>query len=136
MKRLSLIMAAALVAAFAVPARAATAVASAQVPYEFSVGKTKLPAGHYEILAADDVDSAVLVVRNTDTHKEALVEYLTRIGARKDADSALVFDVVGNDHLLSEIHLAGTEGYLLEGAVKRPHTHHEVKAQRASSAKK
>lgn len=128
MTKFSLILASVLVAGLAVPARAAeTGLADGQVPFEFTAGSTKLPAGHYKILVADDNDH-IIIVRNVDTKKTILVEYETRIASRDDPKATFVFDEIGSERFLSEIHVPGSDGYLLPGAGKKPHTHKQVKA--------
>ncbi len=127
MKNSSLILASVLLAGLAAPARAQATRIDGQVPFEFTVGSSQLPVGHYEITPASP-DEGVLTVRNLDTGKATAVEYITRIASREDGKSFFVFDVVGSQHILSEIHVAGSDGYLLQGAAKKPHTHKQVKA--------
>jgi hypothetical protein len=126
-RKSSLLLASVLVTGLSVPARAAT-LADGQVPFEFTVGSAKLPAGHYQIQPSTSPGEDVLVVRNVDTGKTTVAEYLTRIASRADGKSFFVFDVVGDQHILSEIQLASSDGYLLPGAAKKPHTHKQVKA--------
>jgi hypothetical protein len=119
-------LAAVLVAGPAVPARAAeVGLADGQVPFEFTAGRSKLPAGHYKILVSGDHDQ-VLMVENVDTKKTTLVEYTTRIAARDDGNAALVFDEAGGETVLSEIRVPGSDGYLLPGVGKKAHTHKQV----------
>jgi hypothetical protein len=126
----SLILASVVVAGLAAPARAQEATRlDAQVPFAFTVGKAQLPAGHYEITSASP-DEGIVTVRNMDTGKSSFAEYVTRIGSRGNAESVLVFDVIGNQHMLSEVHVAGADGYLLPAAGKKPHTHKQVKAEK------
>ena len=126
MRKSTLLLASALVAGLAVPAMADQAIANGQVPFEFTVGSTRLPAGHYEILKAAN-DENMLMVRNVDTRKTALVDYVTRLAQRADGKGSLVFDDNGGEHVLSEIHLTNSDGYLLPAAGKKPHTHEQVK---------
>jgi hypothetical protein len=123
----SLILAA-LVAGLSVPASAAeVGLADGQVPFEFMAGRSKLPAGHYKILASGDEDQ-VLMIMNVETKKTTLVEYTTRIAATTDGNAAFVFDQADGESVLSEIHVSGSDGYLLPGVGKKPHTHKQVKA--------
>jgi hypothetical protein len=121
----NLLLASVVLVGLSVPARAATKV-EGQVPFGFMVGSTELPAGHYEIEPSSSED--VLIVRNADTGKEIIADYITRIASREDGKSTLVFDVLGGQHILSEIHMAGSDGYLLAAAARKPHTHEQVKA--------
>jgi hypothetical protein len=123
----SLLVASVLVAGFAVTARAGTLL-DAQVPFAFTAGSVELPAGHYQVQPSTAPDEDVLVFRNVDTGKRTIVDYVTRIAARDDGQPSFVFDDVGGQHILSEIHLASSDGYLLEGAGKTPHSHERVKA--------
>ena len=62
-----------------------------------------------------------------ETGKKTVVEYMTRIAPREDGNPVFVFDEVGGQHILSEIQLANSDGYLLPAAAKKPHTHKQVK---------
>jgi hypothetical protein len=135
-KIVSLILASALVGAGAASALAAEPLVTAHVPFAFEAGSTKFPAGHYAIVAPDDASDLVLRVRNLDTQQEAFVEALTRLAERGDHQSLLVFDDVGGQRMLSEIHVTGEDGYLLPAAGKRPHTHAMVKAQAGRAKEK
>jgi hypothetical protein len=115
-----------LVAGLAATATAEQSVAHGQVPFEFKVGSTTLPAGRYEILVAAD-DENVLIVRNEDTKKRVLVDAITRLAPRDDGQATLVFDEAGGERVLSEIHLTDSDGYQLAGVGKKPHTHKVVK---------
>lgn len=126
MRNPSLLLASVLVAGFAVTARAQT-VLDAQVPFEFTAGSATLPAGHYQIQASTAPNEDVLFVRNVDTGKRTIVDYITRIAARGDGQSSFVFDEIGGQHILSEIHPASADGYLLKGAGKTPHSHKQMK---------
>jgi hypothetical protein len=126
MKVSSLLLASVVLVGLSLPARAETRV-EGQVPFEFMVGSAKLPAGHYQIEPSTNED--VLIVRNTGTGKEIVADYITRIASREDGQSTLVFDVLGGQHILSEIHMAGSDGYLLAAAAKKPHTHVQVKGK-------
>jgi hypothetical protein len=110
-----------LVAGLAVPATAHAARVDGQVPFEFTVGSTALPAGHYQV-TFERPQRGIVTVKNLDTGKVALVEYVTTIGSRADGKSLLVFDEIGGQHVLSAIYVAGQDGYRLpEG--KQSHTH-------------
>jgi hypothetical protein len=122
----SLLLASALVAGFAVTAGAKTLL-DAQVPFEFTAGSAKLPSGHYQVQPSTEPNEDVLVFRNVDTGKRTIVDYITRIAAQDHGQPSFVFDEVGGQHILSEIHLTSSDGYLLEGAGKTPHSHKRVK---------
>ncbi len=113
MRNPSLILASVLVAGLAVSATAEeVTLGDSQVPFAFAVGSTQLPVGHYQILSSGPGES-VLIVRNLDTGKTTLAEFITRIAPRGDGKSVLVFDAAEGQRFLSEIHLSGHDGYLL-----------------------
>ncbi len=120
MKSGSLILAAVALGALgaAVPAHAMELVATADVPFAFTAGGTALPAGHYELTTPDSVDDGVLALRNLDTRKVIVVGYLSRIAWQRDSRSDFVFDEVGGQQILSEIHLSNADGYVVAGAEK------------------
>jgi hypothetical protein len=106
---------------------AGKAVASATVPFEFSVAGTTTPAGRYEIVEEDE--GGTLLLRNLDTGKPFLVPFTTRLAMREGEQGTLVFDKAGDKYYLSEIHLSDSDGYFLPGAPSR-HTHAQVKANK------
>jgi hypothetical protein len=125
----SIVLASVVLAGLAASARAETIRIDAQVPFEFTAGRNDFPAGRYQI-TAENPDDAALAVKNLDTGKTVVVEYLTRISSRQDGKSAFVFDAMEGKHALSEIYVAGTEeGYLLPGMGRKPHSHQQVTAQ-------
>jgi hypothetical protein len=111
-----------LVAGLAVPATAHAARVDGQVPFEFTVGSTALPAGHYQV-RFERPERGIVTVRNVDTGKVVLVEYLARIESKEDGKSLLVFDEIEGQHVLRAIYVAGQEGYRLPAAGKQAHTH-------------
>ncbi len=98
----------------------------ADVPYEFVVAGHALPAGHYEVLCSDDPNASYLVFKNVATGKTTIAQYETRSAGREDGKDVIVFDLASGKHVLSEIHLADSDGYLLPG-VKGPHTHVQLR---------
>ncbi len=99
---------------------------AADIPLAFEVAGNSLPAGHYAF-AKDDVVSGSLILRNVDTGKAFAVAYNSRLAMRPDSQAAIVFDKQGDKEYLSEIHLAGDDGYYFTGAMGK-HTHVTVKA--------
>ncbi len=104
-------------------------VRDADVPYAFLAAGKTMPAGHYEVLVSDDANANYLVLKDKATGKSTVVQYTTRSASRRDGQDVVVFDVEGGQHLLSEIHLANADGYLLPAA-KGKHTHVEVRASK------
>jgi hypothetical protein len=100
----------------------------ADVPYEFQVGGQKLPAGLYEF-QQDDTKVNMMIIRNTQTSKNVFTAFTTRLAAREGDQFTLVFDQVGDQHYLSEIHVANEDGYYFKAATGK-HTHATVKARK------
>lgn len=119
----------------AVPAHAQMApLVKAEVPFSFQVGNTQMTPGTYEaVVEASGADT--ITVRNVTTGKAAFVLTETRLSERP-GPATMVFDRIGNDRYLSEIHPAGDDGYLLQSAVaKKHHTHEQVVATGSSKKK-
>ena len=100
----------------------------ANIPFPFTVEGKVLAPGEYT-LARNDMGSEFAV---TGTGKNlALAPILTRINGVMDKTQQhthLVFDVVGDTHLLSEIWIPGEDGYLML-VTKGAHTHKVIHAQ-------
>ncbi len=99
----------------------------ADIPFSFNVEGKTLPAGPYQFKEGANPD--VMVVNNTKTRETVMATVMTRLGSQADRESDLVFDVTGNEHYLSEVHIAGMDGYLLK-ATPGKHTHVHVKARK------
>lgn len=110
----------------ALPILAQTNRAVVNIPFSFILEGKTFSAGHYEVMEGSN--PRVLLVRNLDTRHSAFAPVLTRIQSRGQADSELVFDVTEGQHYLSEIYLAGMDGYLVQGAPGQ-HTHVAVKGK-------
>jgi hypothetical protein len=121
-----------LVAGAAAAAHAQDETVRADVGFAFTAGSVSLPAGEYEI-RLPDLTRNMLEVSNVATGKHALVEYVTRIPFRRAERDNLVFDRVGNDRYLSEINIAGSDGYLLPGAPKVTREQLDVQKRNASA---
>ena len=110
------------IACFAAAQVADTVVAD--VPFAFHVGKILLPAGTYTLQASSNLME--ITVRGKTS---AVAPVITRISTTKEDSSSLVFDVVGNDHILSEIYIAGEDGFLVSTTTEK-HTHYRVKVKK------
>jgi hypothetical protein len=129
MKKQVLAVGAACVVALALTGSLAWAAGSMAVDIPFGfvvrdiVKDNNLPAGSYEI-APDTADMSRLVIRSKDgTHSMvvSVIERLANVGATQPK---VVFNKIGKTNYLSEIHMAGQEGYLvfiLKG--QEQHTH-------------
>jgi len=96
-----------------------------KVPFQFTAGKTVLPAGDYEFIP----DPTMGLVRvSTPKGSAVVVQVVTRLAAgihTTAADAHAVFDKVGNTYTLSEIWLPDEDGFLLH-VTKGAHEHHIV----------
>jgi hypothetical protein len=101
----------------------------AQIDFAFTVGNKVLPAGEYEFVRDKSAD----VFRVTDAGKNfVLASILTRTAGEMHTtpqDAHIVFDVVGDTHILSEIWIPGEDGYLLM-ATKGKHEHKVINVSR------
>jgi hypothetical protein len=101
----------------------------ANIEFPFTVQDKVLPAGDYTF-TRDDA-GAVFRVEGMD-NKGVLAPIITRLAAfmhGKPLAAHLVFDKVGETLLLSEIWIAGEDGYLVL-ATKGEHTHKVVKVKK------
>jgi hypothetical protein len=99
----------------------------ADIPFSFIAGTKTLPAGTYTFQDAEQ--GTAMLVRSVKTGEANAVGVLSRLGPRSTRESEVVFDVVGNDHYLAEVHMESTDGYAFRAAPGK-HTHVGVKASR------
>ncbi len=105
---------------------------TAKVDFPFTVEGKVLPAGDYQFVPEGTGEMVAFSVRSAGK-TVALAHVMTRLARdmhTTPADAHLVFDVVGDSHLLSEIWLAGTEDGCLVLATKGPHKHKVINVQR------
>ncbi len=101
----------------------------AQIDFPFTVEGKILPPGPYKFVR--DTLSTVFRVQG-EGKNGVLAPILTRVAGEMRTtpqDACLVFDVVGDTYLLSEIWIPGEDGYLVL-ATKGQHMHKVIKAQR------
>jgi len=82
----------------------------ANVPFDFVVGDTRLPAGKYQITAVDENSNKVLEIRSTNSRTAVMFDTeddQTR-GNQIESKTELVFDQVGGQYFLSQIWVAGS----------------------------
>jgi hypothetical protein len=96
------------------------------VPYAFSAGGQALPAGHYQVTAIKDFPSQ-LQIKNVALGATASVEVITRLAAGSSSDRGirLVFDRVAGQYFLSEVWVAGQDGFVL-CCTPEEHTHEVI----------
>ena len=98
----------------------------AYVPFAFYVGKTELPAGHYEVYPQND-QQFDLVMRNLNTGQALYLPVITRVGLPGNGKAELVFDKVDQKEFLSEVRPVIADGFEV-GRVPSKHTHVTVKS--------
>jgi hypothetical protein len=116
---LPILVAAAVVVAWAAPAGAQT---TFKVPFKFESGGKKLPAGDYAVSRTADGQVAF---REAASGKEHILPFKEKLAPSDPpvAEPRLVFDEVGNFepsyteyftvYVLAEVWLSGSEGYLV-----------------------
>jgi hypothetical protein len=79
------------------------------VPFNYTVGDTTLPAGKYEIRTTEDLPN-VLDIRSTDGRTSVLVdtENVEAKDRRPVNKSEAIFEKIGDNYFLSEIWVAGS----------------------------
>jgi hypothetical protein len=109
-----LTMAAALAFTALAPAQShAQQVTQANVPFAFQVGNTSMPAGEYRIQRALPSNTALQLIRRTDS--SASTSAFTNITESRDknAQSKLIFNCYSNECFLSEIWTGNGQGMKL-----------------------
>jgi hypothetical protein len=97
---------------------------TARVPFAFMVGSKSFPAGKYEFTATENLGE--IMVANMNDKGEAIAPVITRLSPKSEDETAVVFDVAGANHYLSEIFMPGLDGFLVKGAPSQ-HTRVTVK---------
>ena len=89
-------------------------VVSVDVPFSFLVAKDNkdMPAGRYEIRLEGD-DESRLLIRSTTGGRGAVALVLERLADTGAKGSTVVFDKVEGKRYLSEVHIPGTDGFLV-----------------------
>ena len=100
----------------------------ADITHPFLVAGNELPAGQYEFRESES-NPELLVIRSISTGKETVAFSTTRLAAREQDRYAVVFDQVGNQYYLSEIHFGDLDGFYFKGATGK-HTHATIKAKK------
>ena len=80
------------------------------VPFDFAVGNTTLPAGKYEIKGVDDLAPNVLELRSANGRTTVVFEAAsaqTR-GDQIESKSELIFNKFGDRYFLSQVWVAGS----------------------------
>jgi hypothetical protein len=96
---------------------------TSDISFPFSVGKASLPAGTYAFKA--DLQTKIVTVTNKKTGQSVMANITTRLSARSQTDSLVVFDKTADQYILSEVYFAGIDGFCFAGAAGE-HTHANV----------
>lgn len=81
----------------------------ANVPFEFIVNGSTLPAGEYIIQSFGAVDGKTLLVGNADLHQSAIVNAIGVESSKPAGKNKLVFHRYGNRYFLVEVWTAGND---------------------------
>jgi hypothetical protein len=82
-----------------VPLSAQT-IAKATIPFDFTVGRTHLPAGTYEI---SPLAQAAILIRDSTSAKSVLTFFNWKQPSRGDSTPKLVFHRYGDKYFLSQV---------------------------------
>jgi hypothetical protein len=103
--------------AFAQPAQ------KVNVPFKFVAGSSTLPAGTYYF--ATQSSATRMEVRDASQKVVSMIPVITRLAktsSKAGGSTRLVFDTVGEERYLSEIWMAGADGYLVRATAEK-HEH-------------
>lgn len=81
----------------------------ADVPFEFIVNGSTLPAGEYTIQSFGAVDGKTLLVGNAGTHQNATVNAIGVESRKPAGKTKLVFHRYGNRYFLAQVWIAGND---------------------------
>jgi hypothetical protein len=90
-------------------------IAKFTISHDFIADGKEYLAGDYEISQQGESVSR-LALRNLKTNETFSVNVITRLAQSKDDQSSVTFDKVGDTYYLSEVHIAGVDGFHLQGA--------------------
>ena len=104
----------------------------ANIPFSFIAEGKTYPAGSYQFIE-NTAESAVTIKGMPPNKEMGLALIATRLAGRSTtaSDVDIVFDVAGNDHYLSEIHLPHVDGFYFKSA-RAKHTHVTIKGKTKS----
>ena len=94
------------------------------VPFKFTIGDTHLAAGTYYFVTL--AGATRMEVRDSGQKVVGQIPVITRLAkpAKSSTAARLVFDTVADERFLSEIWIAGTDGYLVRATgEKHEHVH-------------
>jgi hypothetical protein len=82
------------------------------IPFEFSVDDTLMAPGSYVVML-EGPNSAGLILRSERSGEFVRPQIMARTVDAEVGEPQLVFDVFGDAHHLSEIHIPGMDSYAL-----------------------
>jgi hypothetical protein len=88
------------VVALSTSALQAQTLLAGQVPFDFVVSQSRMPAGAYQVSA---ISEQLDLLRNAETHDASFLIKAIRIQSASDHGPMLVFHRYGNQYFLSEI---------------------------------
>jgi len=103
------VLGAGLAALLGSPALMAQNAETAEIPFDFHVGKSALPAGTYSV--AKDNSGGFLQIRNMDTQHSIMLGFQARETGKNDP--SLTFRCYSGDCYLAAIWIPGAPGYSL-----------------------
>jgi len=80
----------------------------ASIPFDFTVGKTLMPAGQYTV-RTDHIGSGVLCIEARDGGRPVMIMTNTAYAAHSKNESSLVFQRYGNQYFLSKVWTVGSD---------------------------
>lgn len=82
------------------------------IPFEFSVDDTTMSPGPYVVML-EGPNSSGLILRSERSGEFVRPQVMARMADAEVGEPQLVFDVFGDSHHLSEIHIPGMDSYAL-----------------------
>jgi hypothetical protein len=84
------------------------------VPHEFTAGSQAMPAGHYRVTLIEGIPEH-LQIRNVTLGATATVKVINRmaVGYPTDRGIRLVLDQISGHYYLSEVWIAGQDGFMI-----------------------
>jgi hypothetical protein len=97
------------------------------IPFQFKADMDLLPAGTYDL--QPNGEETHIELHNIKTHERYVARVITRLAPRESNQSVVAFDVQGPNYYISEVHIAGIDGFALGGATGK-HTHITIQAKK------
>jgi hypothetical protein len=97
------------------------------IPFQFKADQNAMPAGTYEL--QPNLEGTHIQLRNLKTDERYIARVFTSLASRESNQSVVVFDVEGQNHYLSEVHIAGIDGFALRFDMGK-HTHITIPAKK------